>query len=280
MKLKTKHTMKSFLQTTLFWVLALLITLSAAIYQRMTGPTYPKKISLNDGTQNYALKLVRSAESTGDLHLEFPLPDYAIYAFLEYRRFPTNESWQKDSLVRKGDLLLGKLPMQPPAGKIEYKLTFYKNSKPLTASEPMHVVVRFKGAVPDRILIPHIIAIFLAMLLANFTAIIALARRKSARTYTFIALGMLSLGGMLFGPLVQLHAFGELWAGVPFGWDLTDNKTLIAFLFWIFAAYKNLKKVNFTSIIVAAIITLLIFSIPHSMFGSELNYETGEISQG
>src|SRR5690606_7463592 len=124
-------------------------------------------------------------------------------------------------------------------------------------------------------LIPHIIAIFLAMLLANYTAIIALARRKSARTYTFITLGMLSLGGMLFGPLVQLHAFGELWAGVPFGWDLTDNKTLIAFLFWIFAAYKNLKKANFTSIIVAAIVTLLIFSIPHSMFGSELNYETG-----
>ncbi|MGD9995017.1 MAG: hypothetical protein AB7S69_17080 [Salinivirgaceae bacterium] len=272
--------MNKYLQTTLFWLLALLITLSAAIYQRMTGPTYPKKISLNDGKQNHALKLIRSAESTGDLQVEFPLPDSTMYAFLEYRRFPTNESWQKDSLVRKGDLLVGWLPMQPPAGKIEYRLSVYKNQQMLTPSEPMHVVVRFKGAVPDRILIPHIIAIFLAMLLANYTAIIALARRKSARTYTFITLGMLSLGGMLFGPLVQLHAFGELWAGVPFGWDLTDNKTLIAFLFWIFAAYKNLKKANFTSIIVAAIVTLLIFSIPHSMFGSELNYETGEISQG
>lgn len=272
--------MNKYLQTALFWMLALLITLSAAIYQRMTGPTYPKKISLNDGNQNFALKLVRSAESTGDLHLEFPLPDSAIYAFLEYRRFPTNENWQKDSLVRKGDLLLGTLPMQPPAGKIEYRLTVYKDQQILTASEPMHEIVRFKGAVPKNILIPHVIAIFLAMLLANFTALLALARRDNARTYTFVTLGLLSLGGMLFGPLVQLHAFGELWTGVPFGWDLTDNKTLIAFLFWVFAAYKNLKKANFTSIIVAAIITLLIFSIPHSMFGSELNHETGIVNQG
>ncbi|PKP11040.1 MAG: hypothetical protein CVU09_04485 [Bacteroidetes bacterium HGW-Bacteroidetes-4] len=272
--------MKKYLLTASFWLLALLITLSAAIYQRVTGPTYPKKISLNDGTQNYALKLTRSAESTGDLHLEFSLPDSAIYAFLEYRRFPTNESWQKDSLVRKGELLVGMLPMQPPAGKIEYKLTFYKAGKTLTPSEPMHVIVRFKGAVPTNILIPHVIAIFLAMLLANFSALLALARKNSARLYAFITLGMLTLGGMIFGPLVQLHAFGELWTGAPFGWDLTDNKTLIAFIFWIIAVYKNRNQVNFKSIIVAALITLIIFSIPHSMFGSELNHETGIITQG
>lgn len=272
--------MKKHLLTASFWMLALLITLSAAIYQRMTGPTYPKKISLSDGSQNYSLKLLRGAESTGDLKLEFPLPDSTIVAFMEYRRYPTAESWQKDSLLRQGDLLTGQLPMQPQAGKVEYKLTFYKAGKALTASEPMHVVVRFKGAVPNNILIPHVVAIFLAMLLANFTALMALARRNSARTYTFITLGLLAIGGMLFGPLVQLHAFGELWTGVPFGWDLTDNKTLIAFIFWIIAAYKNYKKVNFRSIIIAAIVTLLIFSIPHSMFGSELNHETGTIIQG
>ncbi|MGE4288002.1 MAG: hypothetical protein AB7E36_04885 [Salinivirgaceae bacterium] len=272
--------MKKQLMTALFWIIALLITLSAAIYQRVTGPTYPKKISLNDGGQKYELKLVRSAESTGDLILEFPLPDSSIYAFLEYRRFPTNESWQKDSLLRKGDQLIGQLPMQPPAGKVEYKLTFYKTGKTLTPSEPMHVIVRFKGAVPDPILIPHIIAIFLAMLLANFTALLALARRPGARLYTFITLGMLTLGGMIFGPLVQLHAFGELWTGVPFGYDLTDNKTLIAFIFWIFAAYKNRNQANFRWIIIAALVTLIIFSIPHSLFGSELNHETGTIIQG
>ena len=39
---------------------------------------------------------------------------------------------------------------------------------------------------------------------------------------------LLAVGGFILGPLVQNYAFGELWTGVPFGWDLTDNKTLIA----------------------------------------------------
>jgi hypothetical protein len=34
--------MKKYILTASFWLLALLITLSAAIYQRVTGPTYPK----------------------------------------------------------------------------------------------------------------------------------------------------------------------------------------------------------------------------------------------
>jgi len=32
---------------------------------------------------------------------------------------------------------------------------------------------------------------------------------------------------------VQHYAFGQLWTGVPFGWDLTDNKTLLAALAWV-----------------------------------------------
>ncbi len=47
---------------------------------------------------------------------------------------------------------------------------------------------------------------------------------------------------MILGPIVQKYAFGELWTGIPFGWDLTDNKTLIAFLFWILAVIMNRKK--------------------------------------
>ncbi len=49
-------------------------------------------------------------------------------------------------------------------------------------------------------------------------------------------------GGMILGPLVQYFAFGELWTGIPFGWDLTDNKTLIALIFWILAVVMNRKK--------------------------------------
>jgi len=85
---------------------------------------------------------------------------------------------------------------------------------------------------------------------------------------------------MVLGPLVQKYAFGEFWTGVPFGWDLTDNKTLIAVFAWILAVVMNHKKERPGYIIAAAVILLLVYSIPHSLFGSELDYATGTVTQG
>lgn len=272
--------MNKFFKTALFWFLAFILTASAAIYQRMTGPTYPKKVVVNTENSSYNLKLIRSHEGETTCPISFEIADTSITATVEYRRFPTNDEWVKEPLRRDGNMMLGGLPGQPPAGKVEYKVDFYQNGQLINDPEEFHTIVRFKGHVPDWILIPHIFSMFFAMMLANFAAIMALARREKARTYTFATIIMLTIGGMFFGPLLQLYAFGDLWTGIPFGWDLTDNKTLIAFAAWIFATYKNWKTVNYKWIILAAIVTLIIFSIPHSMFGSEFNYETGAVTQG
>jgi hypothetical protein len=79
---------------------------------------------------------------------------------------------------------------------------------------------------------------------------------------------------------VQKFAFGDLWTGVPFGWDLTDNKTLIAVLFWLIAVIMNRKKERPVYMVLAAVVLLVVFSIPHSLFGSELDYGTGQVIQG
>jgi hypothetical protein len=91
---------------------------------------------------------------------------------------------------------------------------------------------------------------------------------------------LLLAGGMVLGPLVQKYAFGELWTGVPFGWDLTDNKTLISVIVWVVAVILNRKKERPAYTIAAALILLLVYSIPHSLFGSELDYATGVVTQG
>ncbi len=85
---------------------------------------------------------------------------------------------------------------------------------------------------------------------------------------------------MILGPLVQYFAFGDLWTGIPFGWDLTDNKTLIALIFWILAVVMNRKKETPFYTVLAAVVLLLVFSIPHSLFGSELDYSTGQGNPG
>jgi hypothetical protein len=121
---------------------------------------------------------------------------------------------------------------------------------------------------------------FIAMLLANVAALMALAKNSRFRLYTFLTTTVLLVGGMILGPIVQHYAFGEFWTGFPFGFDLTDNKTLIAFIFWMVASVGNFKKEKRWLTVMAAVVTLVIFSIPHSARGSELDYDTGRVKTG
>ena len=258
-----------------FWVLAFLITAAAAIYQRKTGPTYELKTGFNYNGRNYEVELIRSHEIGEPCIVEVNIPPQDIKGELIYRKYPTNDPWTKVELSRKGDHLIGEMPVQGAAGKLEYYLVLQDGKIKIPEEGP--VVIRFKGTVPDYILIPHIFFMFFAMMISTLAGIMALGKMSKQKLYGKIAFILLLIGGMVLGPLVQKHAFGELWTGIPFGWDLTDNKTLIAVLFWFLAYIGNLKKERRGLTILAAVVLLAIFSIPHSMFGSELNPETGEI---
>lgn len=264
----------------LYWLLAIIITLAAAYYQRKTGPTYAKEINITLDGRKYDIELPRSHAGDDACPVEFEIPDEDVQGKLFYRKYPTNENWQAILLKRNGELLTGSLPHQPPAGKLEYFLEFSTRNEELDLYENNPVIIRFRGSVPGNVLLPHIFFIFAAMLLSNFTGIIAFMKHPKQRLYGRITLALLLLGGMIFGPLVQFHAFGEYWTGIPFGWDLTDNKTLIAFLFWMMAVAGNRKREKPSLTVLATIIMLIIFSIPHSMFGSELDHETGEVISG
>ncbi|HQK71490.1 MAG TPA: hypothetical protein PL101_10305, partial [Bacteroidales bacterium] len=134
--------------------------------------------------------------------------------------------------------------------------------------------------VPGWILIPHILLMFIAMLFSTAAGIMSAVKHPSYKKYSVWTLVLLTAGGMILGPVVQHYAFGEYWTGIPFGWDLTDNKTLIAFIFWIIAVIANRKKERPVYSALASFILLLVYSIPHSMLGSELDYESGKIIQG
>jgi hypothetical protein len=172
------------------------------------------------------------------------------------------------------------VPQQPAAGKLQYyfEVTDSKGTQTILKETP--VVIRFKGGVPGFILLPHILCMFLAMLFSTLAGLMSVIKFPLYKKYAIWTLVLFTAGGMVLGPIVQNYAFGELWTGIPFGWDLTDNKTLIALLFWILAVVMNRKheKPLYTSL--AALVLLMIYSIPHSLFGSELDYTSGQVTQG
>ena len=182
-------------------------------------------------------------------------------------------------MSRQESELVGFLPHQPPAGKLEYRVVLVNNGIPYPLNE-VPVVIRFKGEVPAGVLIPHILFIFIAELLSLVAGLFAFFHISRYKLYSILTIAFLLVGGFILGPVIQKYAFGAFWTGFPFGQDLTDNKVLIALVFWIIAVILNIRKERPKLVVLAAIVFFLVNMIPHSMFGSELDYESGEVVTG
>jgi len=263
------------------WVIALVITLASAIYQYATGPTYPirgntalaKSHPFGVGSNTVKYKLARSHGGETDHEVKVTIADTTVTGVLTYKRYKTDDPWTDIPMKRDGEALKGFLPHQPPAGKLMYKLTITGGSETITIPKNQPVVIRFRGDVPAAVLIAHVIIIFAAMFVSTRAGLEALFNRPNIRTLAYWSAGILFVGGMILGTVVQKYAFGEFWTGVPFGYDLTDNKTLIAMLGWAAAVIACLKGRNPRSwVLGASILELIIFIIPHSVLGSELDY--------
>ncbi len=271
--------MNSKLKTFLIWLFAFIFTAAIAVYQRMTGPTYPIKGKIEIGSQQVKYQLLTSFGGDGDAPIFIKVPNRNVYGYMNFKRYMSNDSLTSVELKRVGDYLVTFIPHQPPAGKVMYRITLTENSKAARdlffnyELSKKDVIIRFKGSVPGNVLIPHIFFIFLAMLFSTITGLEAFFKGKNTLIYTWITVITLLLGGLIIGPMVQKFSFGEYWTGWPFGYDLTDNKSLIAFIFWIIALivqYRNRK--NRTWPIIAAFFMLIVFLIPHSVLGSEIDY--------
>jgi len=272
--------MNSKTKSVLIWIFAFLFTAALAIYQRMTGPTYPVRGSIELNEYNHSYKLLRSSESHEPAKIVLKDAAGQITAEIKYKKFKIDEDWTIKPFTTEEGNLIAELPAQPAAGKLEYYVIVSDGNNSIQLNEDP-VVIRFKGAVPLYILWPHILLMFSAMLFSTRTGLEALIKGKYTYVYSGITLLLFFLGGMILGPIVQKFAFDAYWTGWPFGHDLTDNKTLIAFVAWIIAFIRLRKNRNNRGwVIAASIILLLVYLIPHSMFGSELDYSSGKVVTG
>ena len=256
----------------LLWVSSFILMVSAAYYQRTTGPSYPVRGKTTIDNTEIKYKLIRTWEGETDARVSIEVEDPSITGSYIYKRYKSHDDWTQADMIRESGELVAYLPGQQAAGKVEYKLLLKKGTTQVRLEEE-NIVLRYKGAVPMAVLIPHIIIIFLAMMFSTRTGFEAIIKGKNLVSYSLWTVILLLVGGMIFGPIVQKYAFDAFWTGWPFGQDLTDNKTLAAFILWVaayFSVKNNPKKRGW--VIAAAIVLIAIYIIPHSMMGSEIDY--------
>jgi hypothetical protein len=268
---------------TLFWLLATLVMLVAAGYQRRAGPTYPLRGQTNVGGEQMNFRLPRSAENTGAAKVT--IPDLGIQARLLWRRYPMDEPFTvvffAPEVVGGKNVLTAEIPSHDAAGKVEYMIEIAGQTIP---DDGEAVILRFKGLVSAPLLVSHILAIFAGMLVSTRAGIGAAFGRdggRSEKMLPWVSLVMIALGGLVLGPFVQKAAFGAYWTGWPFGSDLTDNKTVLMFIGWLAACLLTLHpKARRSAVVAASLLTIVAYLIPHSLRGSQLDYHQGIVQTG
>jgi len=270
----------------ILWVVAVALMLATAYYQRRTGPSYPVRGTFEVAGESYRYRLIRNAETTADARITIPEPRVAVTGELRYRRFPTDDEFTTVPLGAEHGQLVGPIPSQPAAGKLEYYLVLDGPDGVVRVPESAvgNAVIRFKDPVPIYVLLPHISLMFLSMVLGLRTGLAALFAPARMRRLAWITLGGMTVGGLVLGPIAQKYAFGAFWTGFPYGYDLTDNKVLIMWLVWAAACAvlgfrpRTRERLARAVTAVAALVVVVVYAIPHSAQGSELDWE--EVDRG
>ena len=173
---------KSRLKNALLWILSIGLTLTIVIYQRATGPTYPVKGEVVIGSETIDYKLLRSHDTEINAPVEVEVQDMEVTGKLTFKRFKSYDEWTTVEMRRENGKLVSELPFQPAAGKIEYHVSLYKDGKEYELNEEP-AIIRFKGAVPRPILIPHIFFMFISMLFGMRAALEAIFKGNDNRFY-------------------------------------------------------------------------------------------------
>jgi hypothetical protein len=137
------------------------------------------------------------------------------------------------------------LPGQTPGTKISYFISVADRDEHLT-QQPKYApyrtydfnVLPYRGEATPGLLYTHVIFIVGAIFFVVASALYSVKYLRTGNGFNRslqtagIATGMIFIGGFPLGFIIAYQVFGTPWTGIPFGWDITDNKTLVIFLYW------------------------------------------------
>jgi len=265
-------------KSVILWIISIILMSGIVVFQKTTGPTYPKKGNKEIYGKNIDYSLPRSNDGTSTVKVFVIDGRKEFNGTYKLRRFKSYDDWSEHLLQRSGDTLSFTIPHQPAAGKVMYQLFLTKGEQPTIALTEQPIILRFRDSVPGIVIFFHLVFIFATITLSIRTGFEAYYRGNKVKIFTILTIVSLILGGFVFGPLMQKFAFGEYWTGWPMKGifniaDLTDTKTFIALIFWgiaVWACYKRPESRKWQ--ITASIVLMVVYLIPHSLLGSEIDY--------
>ena len=128
------------------WLLAFILTVLLAVYQRLSGPTRPGRGKQIVAGAELKYKFYRSWTSYQPLPVRVAGNGIAALR-LHYRRYPLleGEKWTVAQMVTRDGTFQAFIPGQPAAGKVAYKVQALGSEGGFWLNHGEPVVARFKG---------------------------------------------------------------------------------------------------------------------------------------
>lgn len=271
---------------------AVLLTVALFIQTRYYGPNREYTVENRCGDLVASHTAPRSHKGEGEAVLKVTVgpPGQSIAAFpLELQGKPAEEDakeaeWiyypiqKRDKGSDNSPVLSFTIPSHPLATQFQYRFVIRgENEKPqiiLSQNDDKPMILKFVGNVPIWVLVPHIICMFLGitfLFLALFGAVALVRNRSDAGGTARLARWawtFMFAGGVPFGIAMNWYAFHVLWEAVPFGDDITDNKTQVALVFWGLASIVLTRRPGRHSglfALAAGLLVVAMYLIPHSL---------------
>lgn len=211
-----------------------------------------------------------------------------VTPFVLYRSPHEAEPERRPMVPGSDDRWEARLPDRGKGGRLLYAFEIVRHGgdvRRLPEAPDGFYLIKFKGEYSSFVLVLHIAAMFgsfFFMFMSFFSAVEILKGTEGKRKTIVFARCVLILsflGGWPLGFILNYQAFGPVWEGFPFGYDITDNKTQLMFVFWL--ASLLLVRGSFfgrdtksdklgprgfaIAVILSFVVSLILFLVPHSI---------------
>jgi hypothetical protein len=253
------------------WVVAVVVVLAVAAWQRMSDTTRPTRSKIVVSGQTMTYRLLRVGPSGEPIRVTITAPE-DVSGNLRWRPYPGDGPFESFTMLRDGDQVVGFLPAQSPGTQLEYSLVLAGPSGLTRIPEEGSVVLHVRGSVPALVLFPHVAILFLSMVVGVRAGLgAAWALPDTSRLSKLTLLG-LTIGGMILGPIVLKLAAGSFWTGWPIGGDWRANSAVVMWLVWVVAtlaahaAHDATDRFARTTVIGAALVMILVSLVPRGLY--------------
>lgn len=254
------------------WVVALVVALAVGAWQHLNDTNVPHVGETTVAEESIAYRFVRTGAAGEPLRVTLTAPD-VLSGNLRWRPVPGEQAFESSTMLRDGTDLVAFLPAQPPGSRLEYSLVLAGPTGLTWVPDDGAVEVQLRHPVPGVLMAVHIGLLLLAVLFGVRAGLGAVVASSDVGWLSPATLGLVTLGGMILGPVVSTMAVDSFWTGWPLGDDWGANGAVIMWLLWI-VAVLSVRSVGDptdrfarTTVMGAALVTIAVSLVPRALPG-------------